>query len=207
VSDNYRDFDDTALRSAALIVWNARKKTGRWAEPDASQIAREVVWLDRPERAPTQARRGDPMTTAARLSFPWPPCTCRDALGVRTEGNPFGHYASCPRQNLRLPCTHGDDVSFHLWVWRVVEHGGAVHYVVAGSPDDAFTLAVGHFLPESDLTQTRVEALTWQELLHTTVPRRGTPWDESLFEVAAGDAARRDTARYLHGPDDEEPPP
>jgi len=145
------------------------------------------------------------MTTAARLSFPWPPCTCRDALGVRTEGNPFGHYASCARSGLRLPCAHADDVSGAraLWAWRVVEHGEAVHYVVAASPDEAFTLAVGRFLPESDLTQTRVEALTWPELLQIQTPIRRGPWRMSLLEVAM----REPHARYLHGPDDEEPPP
>lgn len=49
MSDNYRQFDDAALRSAALIVWTTRKKSGVWAEPDASQIAREMVrrgWID-----------------------------------------------------------------------------------------------------------------------------------------------------------------
>lgn len=143
------------------------------------------------------------MTTAARLSFPWPPCTCRDALGVRTEGNPFGHYASCPRQNLRLPCSHGDDVRPGLWVWRVVEHGEALHYVTAASPDDAFTRAAPCFLPESDLTQTRVEALTWQELLQIQTQLRRGPWRMSLFEVAM----REPRTYYLHGPDDEEPPP
>lgn len=133
-----------------------------------------------------------------RLSFPCPPCHCPDAGAARYESNVFGHYASCPRRELRLPNVHDTRALDGLWVWRVTDSDEGTHYTLAATPDDAFAISAPYFDPDAELTTTLVAALTWEELRHERAP--GGRSGALVACVARESLQHRRGAQYLAGP-------